>query len=287
MIDRHGLVGIWHRPYIDLEPLLDLGALDEVHEEICLGLATVDVELTGGGLTSMGVTSPSVRRDPYLDYGEAIAALTPDERRRFVSLADEPELFDPDELTAATFGDETDHPLSRAQELWLSYAKGVYFPWKVAYHFVQNDRWDDKHSGAGKSFGAEAERVFPKTVRFLRGLPFREIGRCLVFGLAANDHAPVHRDAEPGQSLSTLHAMSICPARNKRFFLTDPTETHELCVPSRAYWFNEADYHGVHADPFFRYSIRVDGVFDDAFFAELSRRHGAAVRGARKRTPSR
>jgi Rieske 2Fe-2S family protein len=31
------------------------------------------------------------------------------------------------------------------------------------------------------------------------------------------------------------------------------------------------DYHGVMADPFFRYSLRIDGVFDPAFVRELSR----------------
>ena len=38
-----------------------------------------------------------------------------------------------------------------------------------------------------------------------------------------------------------------------------------LVVDTRAYWFNDMDYHGVLADPFFRYSIRVDGVFAPGF----------------------
>lgn len=32
------------------------------------------------------------------------------------------------------------------------------------------------------------------------------------------------------------------------------------------------DYHGVHADPFFRYSIRVDGVYRPSFLKDLQRR---------------
>jgi hypothetical protein len=34
------------------------------------------------------------------------------------------------------------------------------------------------------------------------------------------------------------------------------------------------DYHGVEADPFFRYSVRVDGVFEPAFMRALRRHYG-------------
>ena len=37
-----------------------------------------------------------------------------------------------------------------------------------------------------------------------------------------------------------------------------------------AVWFNDFDHHGVEAAPFFRYSLRVDGVFTDAFRARLA-----------------
>ena len=36
----------------------------------------------------------------------------------------------------------------------------------------------------------------------------------------------------------------------------------------------DMDYHGVEADPFFRYSIRVDGVFDSKWLSALRRRLG-------------
>ena len=40
-------------------------------------------------------------------------------------------------------------------------------------------------------------------------------------------------------------------------------------VDARAYWFNDMDYHGVLADPFFRYSVRVDGTFVPGFVEQL------------------
>ena len=95
----------------------------------------------------------------------------------------------------------------------------VYFPWKVCYHLLENDRWEDKHSGAGKGFGDEAREVFPETVRYLEALPFTEIGRAVIFGLEPNDHAPLHRDTEPGQALAIAQSISLCPRGDKRFFL--------------------------------------------------------------------
>jgi Rieske 2Fe-2S family protein len=44
-----------------------------------------------------------------------------------------------------------------------------------------------------------------------------------------------------------------------------------VVVDRPIYWFNDMDYHGVLADPFFRYSLRVDGVFDRDFVRALER----------------
>jgi hypothetical protein len=45
-----------------------------------------------------------------------------------------------------------------------------------------------------------------------------------------------------------------------------------VVVDRPIYWFNDMDYHGVLADPFFRYSLRVDGVFEPGFVRDLERR---------------
>jgi hypothetical protein len=58
---------------------------------------------------------------------------------------------------------------------------------------------------------------------------------------------------------------------NKRFFLMDPGLAERLEVGSRAYWFNDMDWHGVRADPWFRYSVRVDGVFEPEFLERIRR----------------
>ncbi|MFO0615756.1 MAG: hypothetical protein U0414_24390 [Polyangiaceae bacterium] len=266
------LWGIFGAPYANLEPHLDLSSLPEVDREITRGLAEVESGYTGGTLKWMGVVAPWVRDDAYLDAMDVIEALDDEEFSTFLELSEDPSAFDRTKRRDYTFGDETPYPFTRAQTRWLAYRHRVYFPWKVCYHLLENDRWDDKHSGAGKAFGEEAREVFPKTVALIESLPFTEVGRVVIFGLEPNDHAPLHRDTEPGAALGIAQSISICPRGDKRFFLQNDEGAEPEIVRARAYWFNDMDYHGVLPDPFFRYSIRVDGAFDPAFLARLSDR---------------
>jgi Rieske 2Fe-2S family protein len=263
------LWGIFGQPYLDLGGVLDLSALDAIDAEISRGLAQVETHYTGGTLKWMGVVAPWAMDDAYLDAMHVIERLPDGELATLCSLADDPSVFDHGQLQSYRFGDETEHPLNRAQERWLAYRHGVYFPWKVCYHLLENDTWEDKHSGAGKDFGEEAREVFPETVRFLEALPFTEIGRAVIFGLQPNDHAPLHRDSEPGLALSIAQSISLCPRADKRFYLQNDERDEPLVVGARAYWFNDMDYHGVLDDPFFRYSVRVDGTFVPGFVEKL------------------
>lgn len=279
MTERHGrLWGLFGQPYCDLSDVLDLAPLDAIDAEVSRGLAQVETRYTGGTLKWMGVVAPWAMDDGYPDAMHVIEELPDDELETLVSLADDPASIDLSDRAGLRFGDETEHPFNRAQERWLSYRHGVYFPWKACYHLLENDRWEDKHSGAGKGFGDEAREVFPETVRFLESLPFTEIGRAVIFGLEPNDHAPLHRDTEPGAALKVAQSISLCPRGDKRFYLQNDERDEPLVVGARAYWFNDMDYHGVLDDPFFRYSIRVDGVFAPGFVERL--RDGAA-RGGR------
>lgn len=266
------LWGLYGRPWIDLGPFLDLDAdhLERLDREIVLGLSRVRPSWTGGTLKWMGVVAPWMMDDGFLDAMQAIEEMSPGERADFIALSEDTAHLDPADETL-TFGDETDHPFTEEQARLLSYRHGAYFPWKVVYHLLENDRWEDKHSGAGKRFGDEARSVFPDTVAFIERLPFVEIGRAVIFGLEPNDHAPLHRDSEPGVALQVAQSISLAPRAGKRFYLqNDPAAAPEI-IDARAYWFNDADYHGVLPDPHFRYSLRVDGVFAPDFLRTLER----------------
>lgn len=262
------LFGIHGKPFIDLSSLISCETLQSVHEEITLGLLDVASTYTGGSLKWMGITAPWNTEDPYKDVNWVLASLATEEFRTFCALADEP--LDPMKVPRI-FGDETEHPLSWRQMRWLEIKHGVYFPWKTCYHFLKNDTWDDKHSGEGKDFESEALNVFPQTIAMLRALPFTEIGRAVLFGLHANDHAPFHRDSEPGKTETIPHSISIHPDPGKQLVLASEDGSTRLPVSAPVFWFNDMDYHGVDPAPVFRYSIRVDGVFERDFLRSLVR----------------
>jgi hypothetical protein len=154
---------------------------------------------------------------------------------------------------------------------WLVYRYGVYFPWKVFYELIPTRSWDDKSTGKGKAFTDEAEAHFPKLVALVKSLPFSQIGRCNIMGLEANDHGTVHHDRSSDEKVAADHFITICPRGDKRLFLWDEDEKRKVVVKARAYWFNDSDYHGVEADPFFRYSVRVDGFFRPELLERLRR----------------
>lgn len=260
--------GIFGRPYVDLEKYVDLTALTALDDEICLGLAEVPVDYTGGSHRSMEIMPASRTGEAHVDYGEVIAAMDGAAYATFRSLAHEPASL-PDAPAGATFGEERDHPLSRRQMLWLEARYGVYFPWKVYLEMIPNRTWEEKSSPDGKEFTRIARTFFPKTIAFVKSLPFLHIGRCNLMGLASNDHGTVHRDGFPEDEPEVDHFITFCPRGDKRLFLWDEQTMQKTPVAGRAYWFNDSDYHGVDADPFFRYSIRVDGVFRPDFLAEL------------------
>jgi hypothetical protein len=269
-VSERAIRGIFGKPFIDLEPYVNLTALGAIDEEICLGLAEVPVDYTGGSHRSMEIMPESRAAEALVDYGEIIASLTPEQYATFRSLASEPESF-PEQAEDASFGEERDHALSRRQMLWLEYRFGVYFPWKVYLEMIPNRTWDEKSSPDGKDFTRLARTFFPKTIAFVKSLPFTHIGRCNLMGLASNDHGTVHRDGVHAESSAADHFITFCPRGNKRLYLWDESQRTKVHTDKRAYWFNDSDYHGVDADPFFRYSIRVDGVFQPDFLATLER----------------
>ncbi len=275
-VDGTGLRGLWGRTHIPLERYVDTAAFAALHDEICLGLAQMPVDYTGGSHRAMGIMPPGSEHEAGVDYVEVIRGLDDAGFAVFRSLADDPDALDPARRREETYGEERQHPLSRRQMHWLKYRHGVYFPWKVYVEMIPNRWWGDKADPAGKRFTRLAETLFPRTVAFVRALPFAHIGRCNLMGLESNDHGTVHRDGEPAEQDAPDQFVTFCPGPPKALYLWDPTRRARIPVTGRAYWFNDFDHHGVEAAPGFQYSIRVDGAFTDEFFATLTRDFGGA-----------
>jgi hypothetical protein len=265
--------GIGGHPFIDLERYVDVPALEGLDDEITYSLTQVPLEYTGGSHKTMGIVPPSLADEPYVDYGHAIRAMPRADFARFIELSDTPEEFDLDRRAEYEFGEEREHPLSRKQMLYLKFRAGVYFPWQIFYELIPTLGWEDKSNGNGKAYTPEARRYFPRLIEFVRTLPFEVVGRCNILGLEADHHGTVHQDGDPDDPRAE-HFVTLCPRKNKRLFLWDEEAREKTYVVSRAYWFNDHGYHGVEKDPYFRYSIRVDGVFRPSFLRQLARDYG-------------
>jgi hypothetical protein len=268
-----GLQGVFGRPFVALDDLLDLSGLDEVHDEICLALARMPTGYTGGSHRSMGIMPRGREAEALVDYQEVIRALDDEGFATFRSLADDPAALDPARRGETEFGEEREVPLSPRQMLWLKMRHGVYFPWKVYAELIPSARWEDK-ALPGKRFTRLAEALLPKTIALVRRLPFVHVGRCNVMGLEAHDHGTVHRDGVPAPGRVPDPFITLCPRADKRLYVLDEASGQRVLVEGRAVWFNDHDYHGVLADPFFRYSVRVDGPFTPEFERTLRERYG-------------
>jgi hypothetical protein len=270
---RSPIQGVFGRPFVALDDLFDLSPLDEIHDEICLALARMPTGYTGGSHRSMKIMPKGCEAEAIVDYQEVIRGLDDAQFEVFRSLADDPEALDPARRAGLEIGEEREVPLSPRQMLWLKMRHRVYFPWKVYAELVPSARWEDK-CDPGKRFTRTAEALLPKTLAFVRRLPFLHVGRCNIMGLEAHDHGTVHRDGVPRPGRRPDPFLALCPRGDKRLYVMDEGTGERVVVEGRVVWFNDHDYHGVLADPFFRYSVRVDGPFTPEFERALEARYG-------------
>ncbi|MFO0580483.1 MAG: hypothetical protein U1A78_41460 [Polyangia bacterium] len=270
----HGVLG---RPYLDLEPYLDLtDRLAEIDEEICLSLIQIDPGFAGGSLRTLRWAAPG-SHDGTHDAGEIIAGFSRAEFARFLALADDPGSFDLEHPERYRFGDVTDHPFSRKQMLYLKYRYGVAFPWSVAYEMIPWPRPGQQKDPGPRSFTQEALAHFPKTIALIQSLPIRDIKRCAIYGLDAHAYGPLHRDCVTDEEAAAAPQpfILLSPRGDTRAYVWEPAAHNKIPIRSRAYWYNDRDYHGIEPDPFFRYSIQIDGRFEEEFIRKVQQGSGS------------
>lgn len=220
----------------------------------------------------MGIMPPSRLNEAVVDYLEVLRALPPAEWQTFVSLADNPDDFAA--VDPADVGEERAVPLSRRQMLWL----------KVRFRACTSrgraiSSSSPTRSGPIRPPSRENGLPAPpapgcRAPARWSNAPFVGVGRCNIMGLEAHDHGTVHRDGDPAEQAAPDEFITLYPVPGKQLFVWDEDHRQSHVVSGcRAVWFNDFDYHGVQAAPFFRYSIRVDGVFTDAFRALIAERY--------------
>jgi len=132
---------------------------------------------------------------------------------------------------------------------------------------------------------SEEAGEFSELMAFIDTLPFKARGRMLIIYDPLGRAVPAHRDHDEQGVCHEFIWFRTNLA--KPFYMLDPGTGARGDVRSHAAWFDTVNqYHGADATGHLSWSIRVDGIFTDAFramipFPEENRAAAAAIWGSR------
>lgn len=113
---------------------------------------------------------------------------------------------------------------------------------------------------------SEESREFPELMDFIATLPFKATGRMLIMYDPSGRAVTAHKDHD----MPDVCHEFIWFRTNfvKPFYMLDPRTSQKVYVRSHSAWFDTVNqYHGADAGEGLSFSIRVDGIFNDAFRA--------------------
>lgn len=147
----------------------------------------------------------------------------------------------------------------RAVYRYMYFAMGAAIPWYFTV-YLKKSSFQDK----GKNMDwLPAADHFPKIKEYIETLPFEQIGRVLFFTAAPGMPVVAHRD-HPMAEHKDHNINLFFASGSRKSYVWDEKKDEKIYLPNqcRSYFFNNRDYHGVDADPKFRYTLRVDGTFN-------------------------
>jgi hypothetical protein len=115
---------------------------------------------------------------------------------------------------------------------------------------------------------SEEAEEFSELMDFIATLPFRATGRMLIMYDDSGRAVSAHRDHD---SAELCHEFIWFRTNfGKPFYMLNPQTGEKLYVSSHAAWFDTVNqYHGADASGGLSFSIRVDGIFTDAFRSQI------------------
>jgi len=246
-------IGINKHPIISMDPYIDISKNIELHSECCRGLAQIE---TFKMAMFPGTVHASESKLGKINFTEMLYDL---------QKYDETGLHKENLLWL----DKNSSDPKRAMYKYMYYAMGANIPWFFAY-YLRNQHFLEKLTEPDKLWTDEAKKLFPNLIKYISTLPFKTIGRVLFFTTYPNAGVTAHRDLyvtpHKDQNINLFFAGGWRPS-----FVWDDSINQKIYLPQGAtsYFFNNRDYHGVDPEPKFRYTLRIDGVFEDWLQDEL------------------
>lgn len=252
--EPYGLKGIGpaHTPIAVMDSFVDTTLNKELHFETCIGLAKVKdfgVGMFPGSISKID----SKKINGQKNWTEIMANMG---------------VYDPtgvhqeaiDQLIH--YSKETGDVLLKLVYKYCYFAMDSAIPWMFTV-YLRNSAFLKKTEDKDNLWTSNI-RHFPNIRKFVETLPFKTIGRVLFFTTYPNTIVPTHRDwyieSHRDHNINFFFAGGWRPS-----FVLDDINEDKIYLEKEAtsYFFNNRDYHGVDAEPKFRYTLRVDGVFDD------------------------
>lgn len=242
-------VGPDHLPFINLEPFLDTSNYDEFHDEVNIALSLIE-----------DYTFPNVNGTIPEELQEFEGQTHPSNILHYI------EQHDP---TGKHLAIINSLPQKQQKLKYATYALGAAQAWHFSVFLLQNE-YLTKSDVSKRTMGKNGHH-FPNVLSYVENvLPFKHVSRAILFSTFQGSEMICHRDWIRTES-NTAHHICFNFGPGRRAFVYDCDAEKKIHVEEgcRAYLFNDQDYHGVSAIPYFAYTIRVDGEFTDEFCEKL------------------
>lgn len=236
-----------------LDGLIDVSELENCHLEICAGIAKSKTNLSSRVVPHYEMQGSFEKVIEYKSAENARIGNVANDDGHLLSSSEEKNYFD--ELTH--------EQKKRFMQLYKNaYCDGEF----VRLKFTRNEFLQNPFATFHDSMCEwHANSVhFPKTLAFIKSLPFSEIGRVLIFVSYHYLHSDVHYDRKDICFDGKHHFVWFNPNNQKDFFLVDD-ESRKHPITSKAAFFNTRYLHGASPAPKMTYSLRVDGQLNEEF----------------------
>ena len=214
--------------WINLDPYLPIEELKNLHLKICSGISRSHQEL--GGLGWDVVADDDIRD---LHYGMEILRNT-DEYEEYIK----------------------DMTYGQLKEFVRLYFKTVSLGRMISLRRASDQT---KLQNSSHVVDTEDQKNFPELMDLIYRMPFKEIGRIVIFINEPYMPCFIHSDVYPGEFIWFRTTL------DKKFFIYDKETKAKNYITSYSAYFDPAQHHGADPNIFPSFSIRVDGPFTEEF----------------------
>ncbi len=239
--------------YINLDPFVDISALESLHDEICYGLAKSEFSLAARPIPHLEMSDSPVEKLIEFKHNEGL--------RVEEIIKEAPELLSRHELK---YYRALNHEQKKRFLIFYknAYCDGEYvrlrYPRKEfrknqeAIFYSKNCDWHPN------------SQHFEKTLSFIKDLPFMDLGRVVFFITYQYMKSDIHHDRSNECYDGRHHYLWINPFRQKKFFLLHEDGSKEY-IDSKVCIFDGTILHGCDAPNKHVYSLRIDGQLNPEF----------------------